>query len=254
MTVSFSGALRLAAAATAALACLASVTPARADEALLRKNFMAHNPKGGSIDEVSKTPIAGLFEVRVGTEIYYVDETGNYILFPGQGSDGHIIDMRTKTDLTEARINKLTAIDVAALPFKDAIVIKQGTGARRLVVFEDPNCGYCKQLERDLVALKDVTIYTFLMPILGPDSVTKSRDIWCAKDNGAAWRTWMLNSTLPQRSMGKCDVAALDRNTELGRKYRIQGTPAVIFDDGTRAPGAIPLEKIEARIAQAKKG
>ena len=235
--------LRTLAAAALTLACMAG---AWADDAAIRKAFAERNPKFPPIDEITKTPINGLYEVRIGTEIMYVDDKADYIMFPEQG---HIIETKSKTDLTEARLNKLTAIDVPSLPFKDAIMIKQGTGARRLVVFEDPNCGYCKQLERDLVALKDVTIYTFLMPILGPDSTVKARDIWCAHDNAKAWRGWMLTGITAPREMGKCDFTALDRNTELGRRFRIQGTPAVVFEDGSRVPGVISLDKLEQRLA-----
>ncbi len=222
-------------------------TAAWADEAAIRKNLAERLPNLPKIDEVSKTPIPGLFEVRLGTEIVYSDENGNHIV------QGAIIDTKSKTDLTEQRINKLTAIDFASLPLKNAVVIKQGSGARKLVVFADPNCGYCKRLERDLLALKDVTIYNFIYPILGPDSVAKSRDIWCAKDQAKAWRDWMVDGKLASKAAANCDTSALDANTEMGRKYRVQGTPAVVFEDGTRAPGAIPTAQIEARMAAAKK-
>ena len=150
------------------------------------------------------------------------------------------------------RIDKLTAFDFAKLPLKDTIVIKQGTGARKLAVFVDPNCGYCKRFERDVAGLKNVTVYIFLYPILGPDSTTKSRDIWCAKDPAKAWRDWMINGTVPaSTASAKCDTAALDRNTELGRKHRVQGTPATVFEDGSRSPGAIPVDEIEKRLAAA---
>jgi len=228
--------------------CTLLAGAAWANEATIRKNLAERLPNLPKIDEVSKTPIPGLFEVRLGTELIYSDESGNYIV------QGAIIDTKTKADLTEARINKLTAIDFASLPMKNAVVIKQGTGARKLVVFADPNCGYCKRLERDLVALKDVTIYNFIYPILGPDSVAKSKDIWCAKDPGKAWRDWMVDGKLASKAAAKCDTTALDANAEMGRKHRVQGTPALVFEDGTRAPGAIPGAQIEARMAAAKKG
>jgi thiol:disulfide interchange protein DsbC len=238
--------LRRAAFALGLSTLLASA--AWADEAAIRKNLAERLPNLPKIDEVTKTPIPGLFEVRLGTEVIYSDDSGNHIV------QGAIIDTRTKTDLTEARISKLTAIDFASLPLKNAVVIKQGSGARKLVVFADPNCGYCKRLERDLLALKDVTIYNFIYPILGPDSVAKSKDIWCAKDPAKAWRDWMVDGKLASKAAASCDTAALDANTEMGRKYRVQGTPAVVFEDGTRAPGAIPGAQIEARMAAAKKG
>ena len=138
----------------------------------------------------------GLWEVRIGTEVLYTDDDGAYLI------EGQIIDLRSKTNLTEERIDKLTAIDFAALPLKDAMVWKQGTGARKLVVFADPNCGYCKRFERDLNNVKDVTVYTFLYPILGPDSTEKSRSIWCSKEPMKSWREWMLDGTAPQRTAG----------------------------------------------------
>ena len=236
----------------AALAWLAAALPASlpvlADEATIRKNLAERLPNFPKIDEVVKTPIPGLFEVRLGTDIVYSDETGNHLI------QGQIIDTRSKVDLTQARIDKLTAIDFASLPMKDAFVIRQGSGSRKLVVFADPNCGYCKRLEKDMLAVKDVTIYTFLFPILGPDSTAKSRDIWCAKDPGKVWRSWMIDGQAPAKAAAGCDSAAMERNVELGRKYKVQGTPALVFEDGSRAPGAVPAAVIEQRLGTPKKG
>jgi len=238
---------RGAAALLAALAAGLCGTAALADEAAIRKNLAERLPSFPKIDEVSKTPIPGLYEVRLGTDIVYTDESGNHVI------QGALIDTRTRTDLTQARIDKLTAIDFASLPLKNAVLIKQGTGARKLVVFGDPNCGYCKRLEKDLLALKDVSIYTFLYPILGPDSTVKAKDIWCAKDPAKVWRAWMVDGQTPPKAMGNCDTSALEANGEMGRKYKVQGTPAVVFEDGSRAPGAIPAAQIEARMVAAAK-
>ena len=220
---------------------------ALADEAAIRKNLAERLPNLPKIDEVSKTPIPGLWEVRLGADLVYSDDSGNYLI------QGSLIDTKTRADITQARIDKLTAIDFASLPLADAMVIKQGTGARRMAVFVDPNCGYCKRFERDLLAVKDVTIYTFLYPILGPDSTAKSRDIWCAKEPAKAWRAWMIDGTAPPKNVGKCDTAALDRNTEFGQKHRINGTPGVVFENGTRAPGAVPAAELEKQLSAAAK-
>ena len=225
----------------AALLC----APVWAQDALIRKNLSERLPNLPTIDEINKTPIPGLYEVRIGQDILYADEQGNHVI------QGNLIDTRTRTDLTEARLAKLSAIDFASLPLKDAVVIKQGNGTRRMAVFGDPNCGYCKRFERDLAKLQDVTIYTFLYPILGPDSNAKSKDIWCAPDSAKAWRAWMVDGVVPPKSMGKCDSAALERNVAFGKKHRVQGTPAAVFEDGTRAPGAIPLEALEKNLAAA---
>mgnify|MGYP003440704529 FL=1 len=220
--------------------------PALADEAAIRKNLGERLPDFPKIDEITKTPIPGLYEFRIGTEVFYTDEQGNHVI------EGHVIDTRTRVNLTQARIDKLTQIDVAKLPLKDAIVWKQGTGERKLVVFADPNCGYCKRFERDLNNVKDVTVYTFLYPILGGDSPEKSKNIWCAKDNTKAWRDWMLEGVTPPKVMGQCDVAALNRNAEMGRKYRINGTPAIVFEDGKRVPGAMNAEQIEKQLVASR--
>jgi thiol:disulfide interchange protein DsbC len=218
-------------------------------QAAIRKALAERIPKMPNIDEISRSPIAGLYEVRYGgTEILYADAAGDHIIVQGA-----IIETRTRTDLTEQRMEKLLAIDFAQLPLKDAIVIKQGSGARKVAVFVDPNCGYCKRFERDLAAVKDLTVYTFLLPILGPDSTAKSQAIWCAKDGAKAWRAWMLDGVAPDAAKAKCDVAGIDRNLEFGRKHKINGTPAVLFEDGTRKPGAIPGEMLEKLLAQASR-
>lgn len=234
-------------AALAAALALGLPLAALADEAAIRKNLPERLPNFPAIDEVSKTPIPGIFEVRIGAELLYTDENGDYLM------QGHLFNTKTRTDITEARLAKLNQVDFASLPLKDAILIRQGAGTRKLVVFGDPNCGYCKRLERDLVALKDVSIYTFLYPILGPDSTARSKDIWCAKDAGKAWRDWMVDGVAPAKAMGKCDTAALDRNRALGSKHRVNGTPAVVYEDGSRSPGAVGLDVLESRIAAAAK-
>ena len=226
----------------AVLAAALFVPPALADEAAIRKNISERLPDFPSIDEVSKTPIPGIYELRIGVEVLYTDEQGNHLI------EGQLIETKSKANLTEARLAKLTAIDFAALPLKDAIVWKQGSGARKLVIFADPNCGYCKRFEKELQAVKDVTVYTFLYPILGGDSPEKSRNIWCAKDNTKAWRDWMLDGTTPPRPMGQCDTAALQRNSAMGKKYRVNGTPALVFEDGKRVPGAMSVEQVEKQL------
>lgn len=229
----------------ASLALLLAL-PAAADEATIRKNLAQRLPDFPKIDEVNKTPIPGLWEVRIGFDVLYTDAEGSYVV------EGSLIDTKTRANLTRERIAKLTAIKFDELPLKDAMVYKQGSGKRRLAVFGDPNCGYCKRLERDLVALKDVTIYSFVYPVLGPDSDVKSRAIWCAKDSAKAWRDWMLDGVAPARSMGDCNTGAIERNVAFGRKYRINGTPALVFEDGERVSGAMSGPDLEKRLAEAR--
>jgi len=226
--------------AVAALALGAQL--ALAQEAAIRKNIAARLPDFPKIDEVSKTPIPGLYELRIGSDVLYSDEQGNYVI------EGNIIDTRSRTNLTQERQDKLNAIDFASLPLKDAVVWKQGTGARRIAVFADPNCGYCKKFEHELQNVKNVTVYTFLIPILGGDSPEKSANIWCAKDNTRAWRDWMLDGKAPPRNMGACETP-MARNLALSRKHRINATPAIIFEDGSRNPGLLGAQDLERRLA-----
>jgi thiol:disulfide interchange protein DsbC len=238
----------LLASAAVLAACFASGS-LHADEAQIRKNLAERLPNLPKIDEISKTAVPGLYEIRYNnSEILYSDEKGEYII------TGSMIDTKTKTDLTEARIEKLMAVDFDKLPVKDSMVIKQGTGARKMAVFVDPNCGYCKRFERDLAAIKDVTIYTFLIPILGADSTAKSKDIWCAKDATTVWRSWMLDNVTPGKAGASCDSAAIDRNLAFARQNRINGTPAIFFVDGTRKPGALPGATVEKLLVASYAG
>jgi len=192
--------------------------------------------------------LPGLFEVRVdGVDIYYTDAQANYLI------EGNLIDTRSKRNLTEERVDKLTAIKFEALPLKDAFVVVRGKGERKLAVFEDPNCGYCKRFERDLQKVDNVTIYMFLFPVLGADSMEKSKAIWCAKDRGAAWLDWMLREQAASAAPASCDAGAVVRNAELGRKHKITGTPTLIFSNSTRVPGAIDNKRVEQLLAQAAK-
>jgi thiol:disulfide interchange protein DsbC len=228
----------------ATLFACAMVSSTLANETVIRTTLAKRLPDMPPIDEISKTGIPGLFEVRVGTDIFYSDAKGNYII------QGSIVDARTRRNLTEARLSKITAIEFAKLPLDDAIVWKNGTGERRVAVFSDPNCGYCKRLEVDLQKLKNITVYTFLVPVLGPDSEEKSRNVWCASDKAKVWLSWMLEGKPPAPAAADCKTP-LERNTALARKHRVNGTPAIVFTDNTRVPGAMAADEIEKRLVAA---
>ncbi|MGH6626326.1 MAG: DsbC family protein [Burkholderiaceae bacterium] len=227
-----------------ATAALTTSLGALAQEATIRKNLAERIPQLQKIDEISKSPMAGLYEVRVnGTDIFYTDAEGNFLI------QGALIDTRQRRNLTEERMEKLLAVDFDALPLKDAFTIVRGNGKRKVAVFEDPNCGYCKRFERDLQKVDNITVYLFLYPILGPDSVDKSKSIWCAKDKAKAWTDWMLRDQ--PAAAASCDMAALNRNLEFGKKHKITGTPTLIFADGARVPGAINAQQVEKFLAEA---
>lgn len=192
-------------------------------------------------EKVTRIEAIGLYEIVVGGDILYTDEKVTHLI------QGSLIDVKTRTNLTEERLNKLLAINFAELPFDLAVKQVRGNGKATLVTFEDPNCGYCKRLARDLTNLEDTTIYTFLYPILSADSTEKSRAIWCAKDRARAWNDWMIDGKAP--TAATCD-APLEQLVELGQRYRVTGTPTIFFTDGSRAPGAIPLQQIRERLAK----
>ena len=223
------------------LAC--SLSAAFAQEAVIRKNLAERLPALSKIDEVSKTPMNGLYEIRVDSDIFYTDPEGNFLI------QGNLIDTKGKRNLTEERVTKLSAIDFDALPLKDAFTQVRGNGKRKLAVFEDPNCGYCKRFERDLQKVNDVTIHTFLIPILSADSAEKSKNIWCSKDKNKTWLDWMVRDQNPAKA--SCDTTALERNLAFSKKYKITGTPTVFFANGTRVPGAISAPEIEKQLASA---
>lgn len=215
-------------------------------EATLRKNLAERVPSLSKIEEINRTPMAGLYEVRVGGDLFYTDAEGNYLL------NGQMLDTRQRKNLTEERLEKILAINFDDLPVKDAFTIVRGNGKRRMAVFEDPNCGYCKKFERELQKVDNVTIHMFLLPILGRDSAEKSRNIWCARDKGKAWLDWMTRDQAAPRAEAGCDVAPLARNVEFAKRYNISGTPTLFFTSGTRVPGMIPAAEVEKMLAAAK--
>ena len=225
------------------LACTLSASFAQ--EAVIRKNLAERLPNLPKIDEVSKAPMNGLYELRVNeTEIFYTDAEGNFLI------QGNLIDTKARRNLTEERVEKLSAIDFDALPLKDAFTVVRGNGKRKMAVFEDPNCGYCKRFERDMQKVSDVTVYMFLYPILSPDSTDKSKNIWCTKDRAKAWQDMMVrDQSIPK---GSCDTSAIDRNLAFGKKHKITGTPTIFFANGSRVPGAIGAPQVEKQLAEAK--
>lgn len=218
---------------------------AMAQEVAIKKNISTRFPNFPVIDEVKKTKVKGIYEVRAGTEIYYSDSTADYFF------RGEILNTKTGINITRERIEKLTEIKFSSLPLQDAIVWSHGNGSRKLVVFSDPNCSFCKKFEPELKQLKNVTVYTFPYPILSPDSEQKSRTIWCAKDRAKMWEEWMLKGTAPEVENASCDGASIERNLALGQRLRISGTPTLVFEDGKRAAGMLQFADLEAKLQAA---
>ena len=197
------------------------------------------------VKSVTKAPVPGLYEVNVAGQIVYTDPTGRYII------NGEVIDTKTNTNLTEERLAELNKIKWSALPLARAIKWTKGDGSRTVAVFSDPNCGYCKKIEQTFQQMDNITVYTFLYPVLSPDSTTKAKQVWCATDRTKVWRDWMLNHVAITGN-GSCKTP-VDENLALGQSLNISGTPAVFFTDGTRIPGAADIATLERKLASLKK-
>lgn len=219
--------------------------PAAANEASVKKAIEAAIP-GLAIEAVRKTPYLGLYEVQTaGGQLLYTDEKATYIFA------GSIIEAKTRKNLTQEREQKLSKINFGDLPLNLAVKQVRGNGKRQIATFEDPRCGYCKQLARNLQSLNDVTIYTFVYPILGPESETMSKAIWCAPDRAKVWNELMLSNTKPSGKTD-CDTSAIDKVVELGQKLRVSATPTIFLANGERIPGAVSAEQLEQQIAAAR--
>ena len=230
-------ALALAVAATA-LGC-----SAQADQTTdrLKTTLQARLGADATIRGIAKSPIAGLYEVNLGTQIVYSDASGNYLLL------GDLVDAKTRRNLTDARLAELNRIDFASLPLADAVKVVKGDGSRKIAVFSDPNCPYCHQLENTLKSIDNVTVYTFLYPVLSQDSTTKAKSIWCSADRAKAWESWMLDRRAPSAA-GTCDTAAIARNLTLGEKMNVTGTPTIFLADGRRLPGAVQADRLDREM------
>jgi thiol:disulfide interchange protein DsbC len=214
-------------------------------EAAVRKAVAPRLGEEAKIASVTKTPYSGLFEVQVNNDIIYTDAKAEFLFV------GRIVDTRTYKDYTKARLDEINKVAFSDLPLEAAMKQVKGNGKRVIAVFEDPNCGYCKQFRKTLEEVSDITVYTFMYNILSPDSISKSRNIWCAADRSKTWDDWMLNGKNPPAASDNC-VAPHEKVLALGRSMKVTGTPTIIFTDGSRIPGAIDAKALEAKLASIK--
>lgn len=223
------------------LACVGTV--AGASEATVKAALHKKHPDI-MIESVTKTPLPGIYEVYADGQLLYTDENVGYFFL-----NAALYDVEKKANLTEERMNRLNAIKFDQLPLNLALKKVKGNGSRKLAYFGDPNCGYCKKFEKDLTKIDNVTIYVFLYPVLGPDSTEKAKSIWCSKDRVKAWDDQLVNGVAPTAA-GSCDTP-IEKIVAFGNEKKIRGTPTLFFSDGSRVPGAIPVEQIEQRLAAA---
>ncbi|NSL56402.1 DsbC family protein [Uliginosibacterium aquaticum] len=226
-------------------ACTLAVSlPVLAGEAEVRKAVGGILRQEGSVTSLQKVPYGDLYEVVLSNgDLVYVDGKGAFLV------SGQLIDLKNKKNITAEREAELSRVNVAELPLKQAVKQVRGTGKRTLITFEDPNCGYCKKLAKDLRELKDTTIYVFMIPILSPDSGDKARNIWCAADRDKAWNDWMVDGKMAAEA--KCDTP-VQKNAEMARKYRITGTPTMFLADGSRIGGYVQLADLDRQISEAE--
>jgi thiol:disulfide interchange protein DsbC len=195
------------------------------------------------IEKVLPSEHAGLYEILTPRGLFYTDKTGSFVLFGAV-----MVDSKTKVNLTDRRMDELTKFNFADFPLKDAIKTVKGNGSRVIVTFEDPNCGFCKKLMGEVSKLDNVTVYTYLIPILSPDSATKAKAIWCSPDRSKAWTDLMAkNIPLPAQVTSSCETP-IERNLALARKLHITGTPAMFFKNAPKERGYAVAEQIEAKL------
>ena len=215
-------------------------------EANIKKLIEPRLGDGVKVESIRATPYSGLYEVRAGGDIIYTDKKAEYIFM------GQIFNAKTSQNLTKERLDEINKIKFSDLPFENAVKLVKGNGKRVIAIFEDPNCGYCKRFRQTTLKEADnLTVYTFMYNILSEDSATKSHNIWCAADRNKAWDDWMIDNKLPPKANAKCE-SPNDKVFELGRKLKINGTPAIFFADGTRIAGAIDLAGLEAKLKTVK--
>jgi thiol:disulfide interchange protein DsbC len=222
----------------------AAAASSKSIEDIVRERVTAKVP--GKVNSVRKMPF-GMFEVVIDSEIVYVDESANYLI------TGHLYDTRTQEDLTAKRSDEVLRVDFSSLPLQLAFKVVRGDGSRPVAIFEDPNCPYCKKLEREIRTLNNTTIYVFLYPILSDDSVAKSNQIWCSRDPAMAWSKLMIDGQQPEKQADGCKTP-VDDVLALGHRLSVTGTPTLVFGDGRRAPGMIPLDRVEQMMNTAAAG
>lgn len=215
-----------------------SISCAHAGEAEIKSSLQKQIPQIGPINQVSKSPVPGLYEVITQDHLYYTDAKGRFLI------DGAVFDLKTMRNVTEERSRKLFALDFNKLPLELAVKIVKGNGERKLAIFTDPNCGFCKKLEKELLQIDNVTLYQFMYPVF-PGSEEKARAVWCSKDPAKAWNDLMHNDIMPPA--GDCDTPT-EKVLALGRKLKVNGTPALVFADGTVNPGYLPAAELEKAL------
>ena len=184
--------------------------------------------------------------MRVGSEIVYTDKTGTFLFL------GNIIDTRTNRNVTADRIDDINKIKWSDLPLENAVKLVKGDGKRMIAIFEDPNCGFCKQFRKtSLKDLDNVTVYTFMYNILAEDSSVKSKNIWCAPDRNKAWDDWMVDGKAAPTAPANC-ATPNDKVLALGQKLHVNGTPAIFFADGTRLAGMVDTKALETKFSTIK--
>lgn len=212
-----------------------------AGEAEIKNTLQKKVPQIGQINRVAKSAVPGLYEVITQDHLFYTDSDAHFLI------DGAVYDLKTMRNLTEERSRKLFALDFSQLPLELAVKKVKGNGARKLAIFTDPNCGFCKKLEKELLQIDNVTIYLLMYPLF-PGSEEKVDAVWCSKDRVKAWDELMHDDIVPVA--GKCDTPTA-KVRALGKKLRVNGTPALIFSDGTMNPGYLPAAELEKSLSAA---
>ena len=244
---------RAAMLAVGSILCFALPAAAQVPDEAIRKALMVGLPTGTTVDAVRASPVPGLFEVQMGTRVFYVNEAATYMI------QGSLVNLQSGRNLTQERSDALVAeLEKVVMPvlwspaaLQDAVKLVKGSGARKMVVFEDPYCGYCKKLRESFAEMNDITVHTFMVATLSPDSGNKARDLWCSADRAKAYEDWMVRGTVPAAADASC-ADPVKRVADLAKKLGVGPVPHIVFSDGAKNVGYLASAPLAARLVTVK--
>jgi thiol:disulfide interchange protein DsbC len=218
--------------------CLAAVAT---HAQTLTKEEIAGRLNGIEPTDVSDSPMPGIYQVALGSNVAYVSADGKFII------RGDIYDTETSANLTEetrakARVAMLDSVDPATM-----IVFKPADGKvkHKITVFTDIDCGYCRQFHRDIdkVTALGIEVDYLSFPRTGPntESWTKADEVWCAKDRNAALTRAKLGGETPNAT---CANTPVESHYALGQRIGVRGTPAVFSETGELIGGYLPPDTL----------
>lgn len=198
-----------------------------------------------NVEDVIFLPTVNLYELHIknNTNLAFTNPNIDYFLMAGE-----IVDAKNKKSITADRELINVQRFFFNLPVDKAIVIKYGKGTRKVAIFTDPDCPFCKASDQDIhkkLTNQDITFYYYMNPLKIPgheEAPLKARKIWCSPDKGKAWTDWMINGVLPNNP-GTCANPVADTKA-LSEAVGFNSTPTLVFDNGLVWRGQMMSEQV----------